>query len=110
MDKAASLPEGAAGRVGGPEELVVLPIYAALPPDQQMRVGGGRRFWGIFGGGGEGGGELVVLPMYAALPPDQQMRVGGRQRFVPVAACRRPACVHAARWRNLRLPQGRVVR
>lgn len=39
MDKAASLPDGAAGRGGGPDELLVLPIYAALPPDQQMRVG-----------------------------------------------------------------------
>ncbi|KIY98086.1 RNA helicase [Monoraphidium neglectum] len=38
MDRAAALPDGAAGRGGGPEELLVLPIYAALPPEQQMRV------------------------------------------------------------------------
>jgi hypothetical protein len=49
MDRAAALPEGAAGKGGGPEELLVLPIYAALPPDQQMRVGqclGGVVGWG----------------------------------------------------------------
>ena len=37
-ERAAALPEGAAGRRGGPKELLPLPIYAALPPEQQMRV------------------------------------------------------------------------
>jgi len=63
MDKAAALPEGAAGRGGGPDELWVLPIYAALPPDQQMKVRARRRrggCWSCRRVGGVGGERAAV--------------------------------------------------
>ena len=52
-EKAAQITEAAAG---GAHSLVVQPIYAALPPEQQMKVGGGQCGGGSRGGGGRGKG------------------------------------------------------